>query len=800
MFINTITAIGQEVQRLLAKQQSLLSELLQTEHVLKNDQDGVERSLDRNLATLWHQTLTDEVSKVEGLEMTLAVVGTMKAGKSTTINAIIGREVLPNRNRPMTTLPTVIRHKRSQETPQLRFPKPGPFNKAILAIKNALLAMSNEERMALPISASEDGQQLIEGILSGKISELNENYSGNEGIFNFLKSLNDISRMCELKNLNLPSPLIEYSSMNEFPVIEVEFYHLKGKEQQIKGSLALIDTPEPNEAGQAHLRGILEEQLQKASAVLAVLDYTQLNSEADAEVRASIEQVSRHSGDRLFVLVNKFDQKDRNSMGEADVRRFVSKELFENDLPQERVFPVSSQYGYLANYALNELAIHGTLPSADEAEWVEDFGQRALGLDWEEELGDAARVKQSAERLWKKSMFIEPLDQVIGKAYSEAALIALKSAVEKMNYYDLQIVQYLKMRTGSVHIDINELKQFIKDLEENIISIEQAQQSTNKISENALKKLSAETNDIFLQGNKALKQLIENLFIHGKRLEAQQAKKEEERKRSMTKWITSILNPNYKTYTYIEIDQSGKNKFSNKSDAHAFLEKIHAAVQSDTGRISEEIQALANKSVQEMESQLQQRIHQEVSPVLEHAAQALNNAFDLKISFQQHAIKEIKVNFDHITRDSIEETSVEKTKTRYERRWYTLWLKEHAVQYTVHEDEYHVDTKRIGKEVVADLEKAQQKLQKDLEQYISKELAVNLALYFNELKQYLDKYRGNLLDGLKDKQENEETLGKLLSAMEWLLSIAELHQQDLVPLLDEVRSGAVLKKEEVSLT
>jgi len=246
MFINTITAIGQEVQRLLANQQSLLSELLQTEHVLKNDQDGVERSLDRNLATLWHQTLTDEVSKVEGLEMTLAVVGTMKAGKSTTINAIIGREVLPNRNRPMTTLPTVIRHKKGQETPQLRFPKPGPFNKAILAIKNALLAMSNEERMALPISASEDGQQLIEGILSGKISELNENYSGNEGIFNFLKSLNDISRMCELKNLNLPSPLIEYSSMNEFPVIEVEFYHLKGKEQQIKGSLALIDTPGPN--------------------------------------------------------------------------------------------------------------------------------------------------------------------------------------------------------------------------------------------------------------------------------------------------------------------------------------------------------------------------------------------------------------------------------------------------------------------------------------------------------------------------------------------------------------------------
>lgn len=40
----------------------------------------------------------------------LAVVGTMKAGKSTTINAIVGQEILPNRNRPMTSVPTLIRH------------------------------------------------------------------------------------------------------------------------------------------------------------------------------------------------------------------------------------------------------------------------------------------------------------------------------------------------------------------------------------------------------------------------------------------------------------------------------------------------------------------------------------------------------------------------------------------------------------------------------------------------------------------------------------------------------------------
>lgn len=797
MYSNAIAAVSQEVLRLIANQRDLINELLETEHVLKDNSDQQERSLDRNMAEIWRKTLKDEEAKVERLEMTLAVVGTMKAGKSTSINAIIGREVLPNRNRPMTTLPTVIRHKVGQEMPHLTFAKPEPFNRAIIAIKQALLNMSSEARTDLPVNASEDGKQLIEDILSGRLSTLESSYIGTEGVYSFLKSINDISRMCDRKNLDLPSPLIEYSSIQEFPTIEVEFYHLKGKEQQVTGQLALIDTPGPNEAGQVHLRGILEEQLQKASAVLAVLDYTQLNSEADAEVRVAIEQVSKHSGDRLFVLVNKFDQKDRNSMDERDVKYFVSKELFDNGLPQERVFPVSSQLGYLANFALNEISIRGKLPAPEEAEWVEDFGQRALGIDWEEELEDTERIKYSAERLWKKSMFIDPLDQVIGKAYNEAALIALKSAVEKMNHYDTVILQYLKMRNGSIHIDINELRRFIKELEENIASIEKAQKEANLISTGALKQLHSKTNEIFVHGNKALTELIDGLFKYGKRLEAIHNKHEEEKHSKKKSWFLLIfptLTTNANSSS-IDIAENGKNVFSSKREANAFLDKLDEAIQTDVGRVSNEIQILVNQSVQAMEAKLQQQIDHNVSAVLEHAAQTLNNAFDLKISFHQKTIKPIKVDFDHITNQSIEEKSVEKKRTRYERKWYTLWLKEHAVSYTVQEDEFHVDTKKIGADVLKELDKSQKKLQKDLEKYVTNELGSNLTIYFDELKLYLDKFRGNLLDGMKDKQESEEELGKLLAALKRLLDETNLHQQDLDPVREEIQSGSTLGKE-----
>lgn len=64
-------------------------------------------------------TLNNELRKITRLEMVLAIVGTMKAGKSTTINAIVGTEVLPNRNRPMTALPTLIRHTPGQKEPVL---------------------------------------------------------------------------------------------------------------------------------------------------------------------------------------------------------------------------------------------------------------------------------------------------------------------------------------------------------------------------------------------------------------------------------------------------------------------------------------------------------------------------------------------------------------------------------------------------------------------------------------------------------------------------------------------------------
>ncbi len=62
---------------------------------------------------------------------------------------------------------------------------------------------------------------------------------------------------------------------------------------------------------------MMRDQLQKASAVLAVMDYTQMNSKADEDVRKELNAIADVSAGRLFVLVNKFDQPGQSAQSQS---------------------------------------------------------------------------------------------------------------------------------------------------------------------------------------------------------------------------------------------------------------------------------------------------------------------------------------------------------------------------------------------------------------------------------------------------------------------------------------------------
>lgn len=115
MYTQTLYELSQEAERLLqlSRQQLQLLEKMPLCTRRRRATTGFTPS-QPNIAER-HAMLNNELRKISRLEMVLAIVGTMKAGKSTTINAIVGTEVLPNRNRPMTALPTLIRHTPGQK-------------------------------------------------------------------------------------------------------------------------------------------------------------------------------------------------------------------------------------------------------------------------------------------------------------------------------------------------------------------------------------------------------------------------------------------------------------------------------------------------------------------------------------------------------------------------------------------------------------------------------------------------------------------------------------------------------------
>lgn len=508
MYTQTIYELSQEAERLLQLSRQQL-QLLEKMPLSVPGEDAPPLTLpwsQPNIAER-HAMLNNELRKISRLEMVLAIIGTMKAGKSTTINAIVGTEVLPNRNRPMTALPTLIRHTPGQKEPVLHFSHVAPIDCLIQQLQQRLRDCDIEHLTEL-LEIDKDMRALMQRIENGVAFE--KYYLGAQPIFHCLKSLNDLVRLA--KALDVDFPFSAYAAIEHIPVIEVEFVHLAGLESY-PGQLTLLDTPGPNEAGQPHLQKMLNEQLARASAVLAVLDYTQLKSISDEEVREAVLAVGKSVP--LYVLVNKFDQQDRNSDDAEQVRALISGTLMKGCVTPGQIFPVSSMWGYLANRARHELANNGKLPAPEQQRWVEDFAHAALGRRWRNaDLADIDRIRHAADQLWEDSLFAQPVQALLHAAYANASLYALRSASHKLLNYAQQAREYLDFRAHGLNVVCEQLRQNIRQVEENmqLLQLNQVQVSGEIKHEIEVALVSA--NDFLRQQQDEVNTQLAVLFQH----------------------------------------------------------------------------------------------------------------------------------------------------------------------------------------------------------------------------------------------------------------------------------------------
>jgi GTPase SAR1 family protein len=400
--------------------------------VLKNKKRAAQskRHINSRLLNRQITRLKEHLQRIASLEVVLTVVGTMKAGKSTCINAIVGREILPNRNRPMTCIPTLVRHKKGREKPVLHFTNTLPIQRLIGKLGTALKRISEIRTAA--IASDKDLAKLATKIRRG--FTLKEYYRGETEIFLLLKSINDLVRLAEVFNIDFPFEA--FTELQSFPLIEVEFANIAQSDVLgHKGSFALLDTPGFNEAGQSlHLRKIVHEQLQQANAVLAVVDYTQLKSESEAELIEELRKIADITQGRTFALINKFDSKGVHSDNAAETIEYVSNILLDGIIAKDRIFPVSGNQALLAQRARTEMRrtqnlnwIEGKSP-----DWRDDFGRLAFGSRYACNMNDNDAIHQAIEDLWTSSMFDKPLSKIVQYSQVSALKFAVDSTLEQL--------------------------------------------------------------------------------------------------------------------------------------------------------------------------------------------------------------------------------------------------------------------------------------------------------------------------------------------------------------------------------
>ncbi|HDQ5127237.1 TPA: dynamin family protein [Escherichia coli] len=772
MHEKNIALLCDEADRLLQLNINLLRQMVEEPDVLSDSKNEKRLLFDKQKALKRIEELEGEQIKTARREMVLAVVGTMKAGKSTTINAIVGQEILPNRNRPMNSVPTLIRHVPGKTEPVLHLEHIQPVRNLLITLQEKLATPAGQQ-VAQTLQQTGDTRELLD-ILTDD-GWLKNEYHGEEEIFTGLASLNDLVRLAAAMGSEFPFD--EYAEVQKLPVIDVEFSHLVGMDE-CQGTLTLLDTPGPNEAGQPQMEVMMRDQLQKASAVLAVMDYTQMNSKADEEVRKELNAIADVSVGRLFVLVNKFDEKDRNGDGADAVCQKVPAMLNSDVLPASRVYPGSSRQAYLANRALHELRKNGTLP-VDEA-WVDDFVREAFGrMKKDYVCKDSELATEGATDLWEGSLIDQLITEVILSSHSRAAALAVDSAAAKLMQNAENISEYLSLRHQGLMQSIQSLQAHITSLLEDIREIADCQEQVTADVRMAMEEIDARTRELLTGVCTSLEEELNDYFRSGKRKEQQMLEEEnsaQPRERNAFAFFLDIFGTGNQHDRMRDFDpDSPEIKFSDRREALELMTQIESTVTS----LHREAEAQFRPELEKIVSGIETGFRGTALYATENIAGRINTrledeGFTVKISFP--AVSQLQTRL--AVKTNLSALMEERTETVTRRRRQSgLWGKICGAFGTSDWgwETYKEDVSRsvinintVRKEVMSLTRAYFGELQASIEQDINQPVRQEIDAFFCAFREKVEQLRNTLIQSSEDHKRDQQAQERLTRRLQAL--------------------------------
>ncbi|WP_141047452.1 dynamin family protein [Aliarcobacter cryaerophilus] len=417
------------------------------------------------------KTMENELLKLKNEEFIISMVGTMKAGKSTTINAIVGQEILPSRVEAMTTLPTLITHIKGKVEPVLK------LNNSYINTLNDLLRKVRNNSKSKNYSKSE------QNITNNKNFQFKEQILGNEKIKEALTIFNDLRRVSKDQIFD------KFIELKNIPRIEIEFKTLKDIVTKDNSKLSLLDTPGPNEYKQsAKLKETLKIQLENSSAVIFVVDYKSYESGDTNDIKQRISDIHEYlKSKNFYILANKFDASKNSDEEYEDTKKRIHTyfELKEDKIELKNIFPVSSEWAF-QSYLVNELIlkdkINKSLPN------TKNFWKDFLGELWEEDIEDIERVKKICKIKYKNSYFQKVIDNIVKDVYENAMFRVLEKTMIVIDASKIitKMGDGFKVRLNSVNdtTNIEVLNNKIELLKKDIDKIKKVEEDFKNISEN----------------------------------------------------------------------------------------------------------------------------------------------------------------------------------------------------------------------------------------------------------------------------------------------------------------------------
>ncbi|WP_158625800.1 TIR domain-containing protein [Corallococcus carmarthensis] len=340
----------------------------------------------------------------------VAVLALVKSGKSTLINAWLGDEYLPAANTPETTRIVRVRH----------------------ALREQGVLLEDESVLARGAAAANA----------------------------YLRERNKEGREADA----LP--------VSDELVLEAPLLALKDSELGAQ-RFELLDTPGPNEAGTSALRGKVEQVLDTADIIVYVLDYTKLKTAEEQTLLELLKDMRpgllQRCSERLFFVVNKVDQKNRNGLTPEETAEYVSqlvgKVLPGVALTPERVIPVAAEFALLARM----VAEHEPTEKA-----LDDFRKRAFGVFDEEASLDACR--RMAPKLLEKSRVTRLEDEVLSFVYQHRGRLLLEGFLETLSRSLAMLDNHLQTTRGALKKGHEELVRRKRELEKDLEQLQEGLQ------------------------------------------------------------------------------------------------------------------------------------------------------------------------------------------------------------------------------------------------------------------------------------------------------------------------------------